>query len=229
MCVVLAAGTAQAADTAAYPITFRENETTGYTWVFTISDETVLSVADGGYQAPAADEPMVGMSGTHAWTVGGLREGEASVTFTYTRSWEDDPDDPAVTLYFAVNAEQNLTLLATDGLPEQYMPDKAVVCLWQDAANGYWWSADTDGDGLLTPDSQYTVAGNAKTAENGIYTWIFSGTAAGTVVVTFRSTRAFMPYAAPVATVKLTYLIDEQLHVTLLGIDGDYTTYAVQE
>ena len=126
VCTLLTFGVALGG-TVDYPITFTENPTTGYEWTYTVSDDTVLAVADEEYAAP--DSEMAGAPGTHTWVLSGLKEGEASVIFTYARSWESAPDDPVVTMTFTVDADMNLTLSSSEGVPEKYMPDKAVVQL----------------------------------------------------------------------------------------------------
>ncbi len=113
-CALLACGTALGG-TIDYPITFRENPTTGYEWTYAVGDEAVLAVADIGYTAPENAGQMEGVGGTHTWVLSGLKAGETTVTFTYAHSWESAPDDPKVIYTFSVDADKNLTLVSALG------------------------------------------------------------------------------------------------------------------
>lgn len=232
---VMLCGAAQGEEMASYPVSFLENQTTGYAWLYTVSDDMVLAVADNGYQPAENSEMAVGGGGTHSWDIGGLRKGEASVTFTYSQAWDPQPADPEVTFTFAVDDTGDLTLVAAAGLPEQYMPDKAVVRLNENPTTGYLWEAQAEPNGILSPigdtyEAQQQASLGAAGA-GGVHTWIYSGTLEGTVVLTFRYTRSFEPDEPPASIMRFTYIVDENLYVTLMGMDGDYETYipAAQE
>jgi predicted secreted protein len=227
-CAALLCGTALGAETAGYPVTFLENQTTGSAWTFAVSDDTALAVADGGYQASESSGMIAGAGGTHSWTIGGLKEGEANVTFTYAQAWEPQPSDPVVVLHFSSDAAGNLTLVSSEGLPEQYMPGKVVVRLLENPTTGYQWKAETDVSGILSPDSDAYQADQTSldaVGAGGVHAWIYSAEAAGTVAITFSYVRSFEPDKAPAGTVKLTYVVDRDLNVALMGMDGDYAQY----
>jgi len=226
LCVLLAGGAAQGEDMNTYSVTFRENPTTGYAWCFTITDDTVLVVEDAGYVPAETTDEMVGTGGTHCWRVTAQQAGEAAVTFTYTRSWESDPSDPVVTLTFAADADLALTLVDEEGMPQRYMPDKAVIRLLENPTTGYAWAAEPGSTELLHTSCYFSPESTAEgTPCSGVHTWIYEGIAEGTATLTFRYARFFELNRKPKATVKYTYLVDAQHNVTLLGIDGDYAQY----
>lgn len=228
MCTALICGAAQAGEAAPYSIVFDENPTTGYEWTFAVSDDSILAVADGGYTLSDGAENMAGAGGTHAWSVSGLKEGQASVTLTYARSWESDPSDPVVTYTFAVDAGLNVTVASAEGLPEQYMPGKAVIRLLENPTTGYEWTVEAQPEGIVSLESdEFTAdaAAEGMVGAGGVHTWIFNAGGEGTVVLTFRYARSFEPNEQPAATVTFTYQVDAESRVTQMGIDGDYEQY----
>ena len=74
-----------------------ENPTTGYSWEYSISDETVLEYVKDEYIDPSAsaessegEEPVVGASGVRRFTFNPLSDGTVTVEFRYSRPWENE-------------------------------------------------------------------------------------------------------------------------------------------
>jgi predicted secreted protein len=232
VCAVLAYGAAQAEEAAGYGIIFVENLTTGYMWTYVVSDESVLAVADAGYAQSEADGAVVGAGGTHAWSVSGLRAGTASVTFTYGPIWESDDPATVVVYTFAADANKNLTLQSIEGMPDQFVPKKAVVRLKENQTTGYTWKMVADKNGILKLDSDSYASDKAPEGMlgfGGVHTWVFSGAARGQVMLTFRYTRSSDESEEPAATAMITYVVDSDLNVTLLSVDGDYLEYCAPQ
>lgn len=230
-CALLLCGRAYGAGTPSFTVTFLENQTAGYTWFYQISDEAVLAVADLEYQAPEETGGLVGVGGTHTWTISGLGAGEASVSFYYAWAWTEELTEPDVTYTFASDGAGGLAPVSIVGLPEQYMPGKVAVRLKENPTTGYQWSMETDVGGiLLTVGDAYAqdpAPANAV-GVGGVHTWIFDIAAEGSVVLTFRYARSFEPGGSPAATVTLTYLVDQNLDAALMGLDGDYEAYLAE-
>lgn len=69
-------------------IRLEENPTTGFSWSYSISDDTVISLVEDGYIADSDDPNVVGGGGMHEYKFEGLKAGEVTITFDYFKSWE---------------------------------------------------------------------------------------------------------------------------------------------
>jgi inhibitor of cysteine peptidase len=68
------------------------NASTGYEWAeATITDTNIITQADRNFVAPKTD--MVGAAGTDVWTFDSLKEGTATIKFSYGRPWEGGEKD----------------------------------------------------------------------------------------------------------------------------------------
>lgn len=70
-------------------ISLKGNPTTGYSWHYTVSDCSILSLVSDCY-APAMAQGLVGAGGTYTWNFKALKPGVASITFNYYRDWEGE-------------------------------------------------------------------------------------------------------------------------------------------
>jgi predicted secreted protein len=228
VCAVLLCGTALGTDMAAYPVTFEENQTTGYMWFYAVSDETVLAVTDHGYQPKESSGDIVGAGGTHAWTITGAGAGEASVSFCYAWAWAEELPEPVVTYTFSSDAAGKLTLVSTEGLPEQYMSGTVAIRLMENPTTGYTWAVEAAPQGMLTPVRdvyEADAAAAGAVGAGGVHTWIYKSESAGTAILTFRYGRSFEEGSTPASELMLTYIINGDLSVNLMGLDGDYSMY----
>lgn len=86
-------------------IWLKENPTTGYQWSYEIKDETIAVVEGDEYTPNNATEGMAGAGGVHAFRLSGLKEGQTTITFNYSRSWESV--EPIKTEAFIVTTDSN--------------------------------------------------------------------------------------------------------------------------
>ena len=70
------------------------NPTTGYEWTFQI-DGSAVPASDGA-------QPKTGEGGVHTFNFKADGSGEATLTFTYARSWEASDSDKTVVLHATV-------------------------------------------------------------------------------------------------------------------------------
>lgn len=227
VCAVLPLGAASAA-ASDYTVSYSENQTTGYMWHYTVSDDTVLSVTDGGYRAPVDTDGLVGVPGTHRWVVRGLKEGEASVSFYYAWAWEETLPAPDVIYTFSSDAAGTLQLLSVTGIPEQYMTGTVTIRLMENPTTGYNWTVAVEPQGLLLPvrDAyEADEAADSALGAGGVHTWVFQGETPGTVTLTFRYMQGFDAEGTAASEMKLTYTVNSDLTVDLMGLDGDYGMY----
>lgn len=74
------------------------NPTTGYEWTCAIEGDAVTAEGDN-YVAPGdSNEPKAGEGGVQIFAFKASGSGEATLTFTYARSWESTDSDKVVTL-----------------------------------------------------------------------------------------------------------------------------------
>ena len=98
------------AETASPVLTLAGNPTTGYAWQAAVDREDVLSVA---LEYRAEETGMIGGGGQYAVWFTGLMPGEAAITLTYARPWEENP--PLYTLIYHVQVDEdlNVTILSS--------------------------------------------------------------------------------------------------------------------
>jgi len=79
-----------------FTIKLDENPTTGYAWVSSVSDETIVKEQSSGYEPSAAGTQIVGSGGTRSFIYKAQKAGVATITFVYRRSWEETPAETIV-------------------------------------------------------------------------------------------------------------------------------------
>jgi predicted secreted protein len=226
--MVMLFGTACAGTTVLYLVTLKENPTTGYEWFCEVSDETLLSVTDHGYTPNAVTDAALGEEGNHSWMIGGLQEGEVTVTFTYMRPWEVQPTDFIYSFTFEIDAGLNLSLLSSEKLPEEYTPGKALVQLIENPTTGYHWEIEMEPEGvlqLIVDDYEQEEAPEGMVGVGGVHNWVLRALEEGEARLVFRSIGPGESDQSPDATVVLAYIVDSDLNVTLWGVGGDYEKY----
>ena len=221
---------AETAGATSQTITYVENQTTGYTWIYSVSDESVLTVTDQGYVADANAEKAEGVGGTHAWVIAGKAEGTASVTFTLGQQWDGGEVADKIIYTYQVDSKLQLTLNSIDGIPELYMPDKAAIVLTENPTTGFQWAYKASAEGILTPELDQYVApaeteGETLVGQGGEHVWTFAGAKEGDVTLTFMYARSWEEGVKPEATVTYTFHVGSDLTVTQTEIGGDYETY----
>jgi inhibitor of cysteine peptidase len=72
-----------------FHIALDSNPTTGYQWQLAkVSDQNILQLVETEYKA--SESRLVGAGGKQILTFRALKEGKATVTLEYARSWEKD-------------------------------------------------------------------------------------------------------------------------------------------
>ena len=88
------------------------NPTTGYNWSWDVDEENVVDVGAEyatDWQFQQEGEPMPpGTGGRHLFTLTGLNPGEATITFTYKRPWEEET--PLYFLVYRVRVDEDLNV-----------------------------------------------------------------------------------------------------------------------
>lgn len=77
------------------------NPTTGYEWTASIDGTAVTANGDQYVAASDGSQPATGEGGVHTFNFKADGSGEATITFTYARSWEPSEDDKTVVLHVA--------------------------------------------------------------------------------------------------------------------------------
>ena len=226
--LVLLCGTARGVTTILQNISVDEYPVTGYKWFYLVSDETVLSVDDQGYAESDGDGPMSGEKGTHSWMVSGKREGQASVTFASLYPWVERNTDPIITYTFSVDADENLTILNIEKIPEEYAPGRTTIRLIENPTTGYHWELEENPEGvlrLIVDAYEQDLSSENMIGAGGVHNWVFRGEAQGETTLVFRYFGPSEEDREPAATVKFLYTVNANLQVDKPGIQGDYTEY----
>ncbi|MBQ6163126.1 MAG: protease inhibitor I42 family protein [Clostridia bacterium] len=94
---------------------FDSNPTTGYDWTAEIDGDCVELTKDE-YVQDQVDSPVAiaGIGGRQYYVFTAVKEGTATITFTYARSWEQNDDDRIVTAQITVDAALNIIEVGTD-------------------------------------------------------------------------------------------------------------------
>ena len=107
---VLLLGLAMAEDAPHSPVVrLKGNPTTGYSWLAVVDAEDVLAVS---CEYCAEDTGLIGSGGQYEVGFTGLMPGEATVTLTYRRPWEEEA---LYTLIYRVQVDEelNVTILSS--------------------------------------------------------------------------------------------------------------------
>lgn len=91
-------------------IWLKENPTTGYRWSYKIEDESVAVVEGDEYTTTNTNEGIAGASGVHAFRLSGLKEGQTTITFNYSRSWESVQPLKTEVFSITVNSDSLITI-----------------------------------------------------------------------------------------------------------------------
>lgn len=93
----------------------RGNPTTGYTWIYTIGDESIIQIdEDIKY---LGKEGMVGAPSLFTYTVRSLKQGNTNLKFEYKRPWENKQAEEV--RFFEVTVKENGKISMTEKKPEE--------------------------------------------------------------------------------------------------------------
>ncbi len=89
---------------------FDANPTTGYGWTAEIDGDCVVLTKDEYVQDQVGDGSVAvaGVGGKQYYVFTAVKEGTATVTFTYARSWEQTDSDRVITAEIAVAADKSV-------------------------------------------------------------------------------------------------------------------------
>ena len=89
---------------------FESNPTTGYDWTAEIDGDCVVMTKDEYVQDQVADGPVAvaGVGGKQYYVFTAVKQGTATVTFTYARSWEKTDSDRVITAEITVAADKTI-------------------------------------------------------------------------------------------------------------------------
>ena len=68
------------------------NPSTGYSWVYELDGDSVIFVKEE-FDAIETSPQVAGAGGTAHFTFAAAHDGTTTITFTYLRSWEPDPEN----------------------------------------------------------------------------------------------------------------------------------------
>ncbi len=87
---------------------FKSNPTTGYNWTVEIEGESVFKKSES-YQSSALGN-IGGAGGTQYYTFAALKSGRSTITFSYLRSWENDPPVYKYVAQITVDENHNIII-----------------------------------------------------------------------------------------------------------------------
>ena len=71
-----------------FHVVLPSNPTTGYSWNSTVDNATIVSVDSKKYVADVSNR--IGVGGETTWTLRTHKKGNAKITFSYQRPWEEN-------------------------------------------------------------------------------------------------------------------------------------------
>ena len=124
LCVLLLAGCKSAAFNASEKtLELRGNPTTGYTWIYTIGDNSVIQLEEDIKYL--GQDGIVGAPSLFTYTIKSLKQGNTTLKFEYKRPWEDNAAEEI--RYFEVSVKENGKIVLTEKKPtEEKLTYKSV-------------------------------------------------------------------------------------------------------
>lgn len=86
--ITLKNGGSVTASGSAMMVSLDENASTGYTWVYEIADDGILTLTDDETVVDDSDEEMVGVGGTRLFSFEGKAAGTTEVSFSLGQQWD---------------------------------------------------------------------------------------------------------------------------------------------
>jgi len=86
----------------------RGNPTTGYTWICTIEDESIIQVEESVQYL--GKKAMAGAPSLFTYTVRSLKKGSTNLKFEYKRPWEDKKAEKVRFFEVKVNENGKITM-----------------------------------------------------------------------------------------------------------------------
>jgi predicted secreted protein len=108
--LILAGCTSTAFKSNKTAIELKGNPTTGYTWMYTIEDESIIQVEEDVQYL--GKNGMVGAPSLFKYTIKSRKQGSTGLRFEYKRPWEDG--EPEAVQLYEVTVEQNGEITITE-------------------------------------------------------------------------------------------------------------------
>ncbi|NME82041.1 protease inhibitor I42 family protein [Clostridium sp. SM-530-WT-3G] len=86
------------------------NPTTGYTWEYTIGDNSIVKLDSKDFISENTDPEVCGAGGTFTWKFSGLKAGTTEITFKYLRPWDESSLYETKTYVCTVDKDKNILL-----------------------------------------------------------------------------------------------------------------------
>ena len=86
-------------------ITLQSNPSTGYSWSYSVDNEGMVTETSHSYSS--SDPELFGSDGAEEWHFQGLKEGNASITFVYSRNW-DNSEVKTKTFTYYIDSDLNM-------------------------------------------------------------------------------------------------------------------------
>lgn len=90
-------------------VSMEANPTTGYSWSYTVSNDSVLQEVSSNYVADEHAQGMVGVGGRQYYSFSPLVAGNVRVRFVYARPWEKQNPTTILTVSFSVATDGSIT------------------------------------------------------------------------------------------------------------------------
>ena len=90
------------------------NPTTGFGWVYTMSQQGVIREVSQVYTADKASKGMTGSGGKFVFTFEAIAPGETELFFSYLRPWEKDTPAQKTVIYKAKVDSSNVLKLTLE-------------------------------------------------------------------------------------------------------------------
>ena len=91
-------------------LNYEANPTTGYSWTYEISDESVIKFTDDEYVEDKAEPGVVGVGGREIFTFTSLKKGKAVISLTYEQNW--DGGNKSETKYVNIETDDNGNIIS---------------------------------------------------------------------------------------------------------------------
>lgn len=200
-------------------INLESNPTKGFMWTFAVEGEAV-TVAEGDIQAASAD--LAGAPVEQVFLLNGAKAGEALVTFTYARDWEEAGDSEKVIIKVLVAEDLSVTYETVSDTRAMVIADentpKMTVALHANATTGYLWTVDVQGDAVKATEKNYLVDDSADglVGVGGIQPYAIEGVKEGTATLTFTYAQVGAEDAAAANILTLQVAVNANLDVSVV-------------
>ena len=90
-------------------VSMEANPTTGYSWSYTLSADSVLHEVCSIYEADQRVHGMVGVGGRQCYTFSAVSAGEVTIRFVHARPWEKTNPIATCTILFTIANDGTIT------------------------------------------------------------------------------------------------------------------------